>query len=92
MSAPGPHWVKIPPRSTIRLHPAPELSNTVPAFQADPSVPPGSVRIVRHAQGVDLQNFHDRAVAVGVIFVEPDTIESLALFTKALKEPGKDPP
>lgn len=62
----------------------------MPAFQADPSTPRGSIRIVRHQTAVDLQNFHDRAISVGVIFVKPDTIESLALFTRALKEP-KDP-
>jgi hypothetical protein len=82
----GPHWIKIAPKSAVLLRPARTLASMIPAFQTDPSIPRGSVRVLYGPGTVELQNHTTQPVSVGLMFVKPDTIGNLATLTKSLKD------
>jgi hypothetical protein len=84
---PGPHWVKIAARSAILIRPIGRMfEGLIPAFQTDPSVPRGSVRVVYGPRTVELQNSLPRPVSVGLAFVKADTLNNLTLLARSTKE------
>jgi hypothetical protein len=58
----------------------------IPAFQTDPSIPRGSVRVLYGPDTVELQNHTTRPVSVFLMFVKPETVGNLATLTKSLKD------
>lgn len=86
MTSPGPHWVGIAPRCQVKVIPVgPVFADLCPAFQADPSIPRGGVRMVYASDGVFVQNHTDRGVSVFLLFLRQDTVESLALLAKSTR-------
>lgn len=87
VTSPGPHWVKIAPRCQVKVVPVgPAFTDLCPAFQADPSIPKGAIRMIYSADGVFVQNHTDRPVSVFLLFLRQDTVESLALLAQSTRK------
>jgi hypothetical protein len=64
-----------------------------PAFQADPSIPRGSIRVIWLPDRVELQNSTHRTVPVFLIFLKPETLRDITLMAQmALTPAQKDDP
>jgi hypothetical protein len=78
--------LKIAPRCQVKVIPVgPLFTDLCPAFQADPSIQKGAIRVIYAADGVFVQNHTNRGVSVFLMFIRRDTVESLSLLAQSTK-------